>query len=464
MISVPFAFSIQIQTAQASGQIKEQTFDLVYDKNGNLIQDQNYIYEYNALNQLTEIKDGSTSEVISEYSYDNNGERVKKVEHKADGDEITYYIDDNFIRVVNSSGTFDTVYYLQDGQLIAREENGQKFYYHPDHLGSTNIVTDESGNVVEKTEYAPFGAVLEGGSGRFLFTGQESDKESGLMYYGARYYSPSLARFTQPDTEIQDIYDPQSLNRYSYARNNPLKYKDDTGHWIHIVVGAAIGALIGAGSSIAYQLHNGASWSTLDWGSVGKSAAVGTAAGGVGAATFGAGLAIAGESVGGYTIAGGASGLISGRTGQFASNIAYGNSLGENMLNFNDMVRDTTLGAAFGLVGGTHENAAGLFGSESKPFLKGMTFPENPNTLTKQLGVNPEITSSKNGYLKWATNDEIGIRYHSSHSVLEGKEFNPYENLPHYAVDYKNPITSKWDKLLNQKTGGHNFLPGEEFP
>ncbi len=76
----------------------------------------------------------------------------------------------------------------------------------------------------------PFGEIVDGGvQEKFLYTGKEKDT-SGLYYYGARYYDPLLKRFTQADTVIPDMYDPQSLNRFSYVRNNPYTYVDRDGH------------------------------------------------------------------------------------------------------------------------------------------------------------------------------------------------------------------------------------------
>ena len=86
----------------------------------------------------------------------------------------------------------------------------------------------------------PFGEQIIGMGDRYSFTGQEKDSETELMYYGARYYSPILGRFTQPDTLLQNVYDPQLLNRYSYARNNPLKYTDPSGHAIPVLAFAAL--------------------------------------------------------------------------------------------------------------------------------------------------------------------------------------------------------------------------------
>jgi RHS repeat-associated protein len=62
-----------------------------------------------------------------------------------------------------------------------------------------------------------------------LFTGQRLD-ETGLYYYNARYYDAAIGRFISPDTIVQSLANPQTLNRYSYCLNNPLKYVDPSGH------------------------------------------------------------------------------------------------------------------------------------------------------------------------------------------------------------------------------------------
>ena len=94
-----------------------------------------------------------------------------------------------------------------------------------------NVIQDDTGNVVERNNYGPFGSVFEGGNSRYTYTGKETDS-TGLSYYGARYYSADiLRRFTQADTLIPDVYNPQALNRYSYVLNNPYKYVDNEGNF-----------------------------------------------------------------------------------------------------------------------------------------------------------------------------------------------------------------------------------------
>jgi RHS repeat-associated protein len=93
------------------------------------------------------------------------------------------------------------------------------------------------GSQVEVNVYFPFGRVQTASPQASFqvsrrFTGQVFDAESGLYYYNARYYDPELGRFIQPDTDIPDLSNPQSYNRYSYCVNDPLRYTDPTGHSI----------------------------------------------------------------------------------------------------------------------------------------------------------------------------------------------------------------------------------------
>ena len=116
-------------------------------------------------------------------------------------------------------------------------------YYHQDHLGSVNVITDKAGLARSLTEYDPFGKISRfekyGSkipSGWNFFNDKPLDDESGLMYYGARYYNPSLGRFITPDTIVPGASNPQNLNRYSYCGNNPVNFTDPSGHkksWWH---------------------------------------------------------------------------------------------------------------------------------------------------------------------------------------------------------------------------------------
>jgi RHS repeat-associated protein len=112
--------------------------------------------------------------------------------------------------------------------ILCKNVNGLTDYYHTDHLGSTRLITDESGNPVTDIQYTPFGDTITQEEERFLYTGKERDA-TGLYYYGARYYDPAIGRFLTKDPAAGKTYNPQSLNQYIYCVNNPLKYIDPAG-------------------------------------------------------------------------------------------------------------------------------------------------------------------------------------------------------------------------------------------
>jgi RHS repeat-associated protein len=117
-------------------------------------------------------------------------------------------------------------------------------YYHLDALGSVRAVSNASGQLVERHDYLPFGeecttgncaAPLRAAQPR-QFTGKERDAETGLDYFGARYYGSRIARFTTVDpvyTWTENFVDPQRWNRHAYSRNNPLRFTDPDGRIIN---------------------------------------------------------------------------------------------------------------------------------------------------------------------------------------------------------------------------------------
>lgn len=117
---------------------------------------------------------------------------------------------------------------------------GRWLFLHSDHLGSPRVVMDDAGNKVSGHHFMPFGEEKPLGSrltsNATKFTGHERDVESasfdnpdGLDYMMARYYSSSLGRFMSPDPLAGHPQQPQTLNRYIYAGNNPIRFTDPTG-------------------------------------------------------------------------------------------------------------------------------------------------------------------------------------------------------------------------------------------
>jgi len=220
-----------------------------YDSNGNRISGDGFYREYDSSNHLVRVYTGSEpliANLVENYTWSLTEERVvaKYVYYNRTLNESVYYPYENWVRVVNSSGSFDFYYVIQNSEVVAMEDYaGHKFYYHNDHKGSVQLVTNENGSAVERTFYEPFGAITSGGSKtRFDYEGEEFDSVTGDYDFDARRVDPLNNQFIQPDSVIQNVYDPQSLNHYSFERNNPYSYTDPTG-----LVAYAIGLSLGFG-------------------------------------------------------------------------------------------------------------------------------------------------------------------------------------------------------------------------
>lgn len=195
-----------------------------YDNNGNLIWDQQREMTYNSDNLPTSVWQDS---LTTTFTYDGNGARVKKTTPT----DTRMYIGKLYECINGNCGN----YIFAGNTRIARNFQGSTIYYHPDHLGSTAIATDDYGDTVEDIYYYPFGETRldskPSGGMTHKYTGQELDYETGLYNYGARLYDPEIGRFISPDTIVPDYRNPQALNRYAYAVNNPMRYVDPTGHY-----------------------------------------------------------------------------------------------------------------------------------------------------------------------------------------------------------------------------------------
>ncbi len=106
-----------------------------------------------------------------------------------------------------------------------------RYFYHPDHLGSSSYITDASGEVYQHFEYFPFGETFyedrhDHHRTPYMFNGKELDKETGLYYYGARYYDPKISMFYGVDPLAERF---PSMSSFSYAANNPIRLIDING-------------------------------------------------------------------------------------------------------------------------------------------------------------------------------------------------------------------------------------------
>jgi RHS repeat-associated protein len=165
------------------------------------------------------------------YIYDADGNRISKSGSGA-VDHI-YFAGRELARL--ASGQWTDLIYGTSGLLaeVPGTQTGPPVYRMTDHLGTSVGTLDSNAVLLSSSDHAPFGQLFAGGStDPYKFTGKERDTESGNDYFGARYYASSMGRFMSPDPSVLDYADPtnpQSLNLYSYARNNPLINTDPSG-------------------------------------------------------------------------------------------------------------------------------------------------------------------------------------------------------------------------------------------
>ncbi|PQL93520.1 SpvB/TcaC N-terminal domain-containing protein [Apibacter adventoris] len=117
------------------------------------------------------------------------------------------------------------------------EYEKMQYYYHADHLGSSSYITNLDAQIVQHVEYVPFGEVFieernQSWNTPYLFNGKELDEETGLYYYGARYYNPRESIFLSVDPLFEKTMTP-----YQYTYQNPINYTDPDGKWPILING-----------------------------------------------------------------------------------------------------------------------------------------------------------------------------------------------------------------------------------
>ena len=164
------------------------------------------------------------------------------------------------------------------------EQREKRYYYHSDHLGSAQFVTDWRGRQYEHIEYTPYGElwIEEVAAGLdklpFRFTGKEMDEETGLYYYGARYLDPKYSRWLSGDPALSDyipkapiddeakkhnenlpgmggVFNVVNLHLYHYAGNNPVKYTDPDGRVPLVAILIVIGFVFALQSDVQPVTH-----------------------------------------------------------------------------------------------------------------------------------------------------------------------------------------------------------------
>lgn len=244
-----------------------QTLSLSYDPNGNIeLIGNSILYSWDYNNRLIS---ANNSGAITDFGYASDGIRTS---YSTAGSATVYPT--KFFNA--SSGNVFEKNIFAGNVLIANikgtGEQATILFAHTDHLTSANVVTDMSGTVRESLDYFPFGEVRFDSAPTIesrKFAGHEYDLETGLSYMGARYYEGGKGRFLTIDpvflSSTGEFSDPQSLNAYAYARNNPLRYVDPNGKWFKdLITGKQSWSsfVVEVGDAANYLYDNSRAWRT----------------------------------------------------------------------------------------------------------------------------------------------------------------------------------------------------------
>lgn len=203
-----------------------------YDDNGNLINDGEKTYVYDALNQLTEIKDPSGQQILKA-EYDEEGRRTRLVTLS---EETNYFYDGEQVIYETDANNNIIVQYVwdEDSNPVAMIKNGKTYFYHLNGHADVVSLTDEAGNEVASYDYDAWGNIIsESGSlaeeNPYRYAGYRFDSITGLYYLMARYYNPENGNFLTTDPDSGILEEPLNQNGYSYAMNNPVTLTDSNG-------------------------------------------------------------------------------------------------------------------------------------------------------------------------------------------------------------------------------------------
>lgn len=384
---------------------------------------------------------------VASFTYNGNQQRVKMQVAKGGSRLLTrYYLGDCYEIDETPSGNKEKLYlagenyYDASAVLVKDHTNSWKLYYiGRDYLGSITDIITEAGTKYASYNFDAWGRQRNSSSHVYIPSGQEVElflgrgysghehlKEFGLVNMNARLYDPALGRFLAPDPFVQMPDLSQNFNRYSYAMNNPLRYVDEDGEFIHIIIGAVIGGT----ANLIYKAVSGQLHSFKD----GFAAfGIGAAAGGLGAATGGLAFAAAGGAAGGIGgfLAGAAAGSAS--TAVMMPVQSAGNSLyfGDQFMSLKDYGLGILGGALTGGIG--NGTVAALKGNNfwtGKDVKFGRTIFSFKNTATRpapEMRLMEASTPSVNVERPnlTATGDKISVANdHNTYTVYQGVDAN----------------------------------------
>ncbi|MGB4270654.1 MAG: RHS repeat-associated core domain-containing protein, partial [Spirochaetota bacterium] len=252
-----------------------------YDANGNMIavydtaKDYNRVLYWDEENRLTKTVDTTNgSSTTTQYAYDTKGMRI--IKEGPYGKSI--YVDTGYVESAGAGATTPTIASnhifvgnTRVASIVKHKDETQPatYYYATDHLGSSSVLTTNNGTYYERIEYLPYGetwvedsAQSSGYSTPYKFTGKELDKETGLYYFGARYYDARISRWISADPALQEgkyfpkpgdydtehdfywyleqdgskklpglggVFNAVNIDVYHYANKNPVRFIDQKG-------------------------------------------------------------------------------------------------------------------------------------------------------------------------------------------------------------------------------------------
>ena len=224
--------SVSVNTSGYYNQITNTGFS--YDASGNMTQDgpilpPSHTYQWDAESRVKTVDSGTTAK----YVYDGDGKRVEKY-------GVMYYWfshDGTLLAETDTGGTTQNEYIYFNGVRTAwrNASSGNVYYYFSDQVGTAQTITNSSGVVCYDSDSLLFGGQMIYNSTcaqEFEFAGMQLDSETGNYDTWFRYYEPNLGRWMSPDPlglAAADVTNPQSLNLYAYALNNPTSLTDPLG-------------------------------------------------------------------------------------------------------------------------------------------------------------------------------------------------------------------------------------------
>jgi RHS repeat-associated protein len=238
VLEIPGAYSYQSGTNKLTHIEGTPSIDFGYDANANITSETGWTYVYDLSNQLIRVLDNTNQ--VAEYTYNGAGQRIKKVT-QTETRIFHYDLRGHLIAETNQSGqTIGEYIYLGD-QLLSMIKPGESVYYfHNDHLGTPQVLTDDSQTIAWKAVYTLFGEAvpsIQTVENPFRYPGQYYDQETGLHYNYFRYYNPQTGRYITPDP----IGLEGGINLFLYVAGNPVNFIDPQGLLYGIDMGESYG-------------------------------------------------------------------------------------------------------------------------------------------------------------------------------------------------------------------------------